>query len=62
MPFGEYKDFAECVAKTMAKKKWSKERCSAYCATIERTINKRKKAKGENPIPGSPPSLGGKSK
>ena len=38
MPFGPYKNFKDCVSKTMRKKGWKKERASAYCASIERRI------------------------
>jgi hypothetical protein len=39
MPFAEYKDFADCVKKTMARKKdWKKERASGYCAIIHKKI------------------------
>lgn len=45
MPFGDYKDFADCVAKNK-----DKDNPKAYCADIERTIEKRRKekAKGES--------------
>jgi len=36
LPFAGYKNFADCVAKTIGKKKWKKERASAYCAAIAR--------------------------
>ena len=49
MPFANFKNFQECIDKTMKAKGWGKERASAYCAYVERTINKRRKAKGENP-------------
>jgi len=38
MPFGEFKDFEDCVSKIMRRKKLDKERASAYCASIERRI------------------------
>lgn len=50
MPFGEYKDFQDCINKTMSRKKWGKERASAYCAVIERKI-KKEMSDIENPQP-----------
>lgn len=43
MPFANFKDFKDCVKKTMKKKKWGKERASAYCAAIERKIRGKTK-------------------
>lgn len=40
MPFGQYKDFADCV-----KKNKDKSNPEAYCAVIERTIREREKIK-----------------
>jgi len=40
MPIGPYATFDICVKSIMAKKKLSKEKASAYCAFIERKINK----------------------
>jgi len=45
IPFGEWKDFKSCVSSTMKKKGWDKERASAYCASIERTIKRRREEK-----------------
>ncbi len=38
MPFGEFTDFADCVKKIMKRKKFSKERASAYCAVLHKKI------------------------
>ncbi len=38
MPFGPYKDFTDCVKDVMKKKGFSKDRASAYCATIHKKI------------------------
>lgn len=43
MPFAGYKDFKDCVNKTMQKKGWDEQRASAYCATIERKVKKEMK-------------------
>lgn len=40
MPFGPYKNYEDCIKKTMKKKGWGRKRASAYCAVIERTIRK----------------------
>lgn len=43
MPFGEFKDFADCV-----KKNRSKRDPEAFCAEIERRIKaRRKRARGK---------------
>ena len=48
MPFGEYKDFADCAAKVKKKHpRWSKEHINAYCASIERNITEASKRKHE---------------
>ena len=43
MPIGKWKDFKSCVKGIMKEKNISKERASAYCATIERKIKDAKK-------------------
>lgn len=45
MPFADYKDFNDCVKKIMDKKKWDKNRASAYCAEIKRITEDRGKKK-----------------
>ena len=40
MPFGQYKNFADCV-----KKNRDKKNPEAYCAEIERRIKARRQAK-----------------
>jgi hypothetical protein len=40
MPFGKYKSFADCVAQNQDKRD-----PEAYCASIEQTVQKRRKAK-----------------
>jgi len=44
LPFAGYKDFAQCVRATIAKKKWNKKRASAYCAVIKRRVEEAEKA------------------
>jgi len=38
LPFAGYKNFADCVKKTIAKKGWKKDRASGYCAAIARKV------------------------
>ncbi len=40
MPFGKYKDFADCVRQNQDKRD-----PEAYCGSIEHTVKKRRKAK-----------------
>ena len=40
MPFGRFKDFKDCVAKNQDKRD-----PEAFCAQVERSIKKRRKAK-----------------
>lgn len=47
MPFAGFKDFEDCVKKTMAKKEWGRERASAYCAVIARATGDIPPAKNE---------------
>ena len=48
MPFGEYKDFADCAAKVKRKHpKWTDEHINVYCAAIERNITEARKRKHE---------------
>ena len=50
MPFGEYKDHADCVAKNR-----DKDDPHAYCADIERTIKERRKQKAKGTTPDDTP-------
>ena len=44
MPFAGYKDFEDCVSKTMSKKGLNKKRASAYCASIARKAGENLKS------------------
>lgn len=41
MPFAGYKDFDDCTNKVMKKKGWGKKKASAYCAVIQRKVEKK---------------------
>lgn len=44
MPFGKYKDFADCVKKVKkAHPEFTTEQAQAYCASIERKISGKDK-------------------
>ena len=46
MPFGEYKDFADCVRKVSSRKNTPSDP-EAYCAWLKRKIEGYKKKKGQ---------------